>query len=478
MAKKKKKDGKLSFRRKNGLTMTVEDEFGALQPPPMSTETAQETLGQGILIDRSRGFEKAAKWTVRIGIAVTAIIVIMTMFSSVTTLMSNSDTKSMAEKAQSPAFKTRYQDLGKGIIEAYYGGLPPPTSLMSDVTWSTVGGTDQIGISSGGDSTGTASAGTGSGVVTGTKVKNITFVYGTSTPFMLPAKAANDKNVAPLFPNPRREVLYYYGTVGQNVYQFSVSLVIPDQDDYRMPPYLEKQPVMMEMTPLTRVSAQIDRPDPSVLTNGIEFTEKALPQPAVDVVATWASAFAQNDGDTLKRLTGDSSTKEYSGIGGFALVGTPSVDWSYAFTTSKEFIVAQVTFSIVTKSSMNSDGTDSSSSSDSSRGEAPDQFISNQSLVVLIENADKGVPNISAWGPPGSWNRISPYQNGVVTDAKNLSSTPMNDESTGEDGKNSELTENTSAPSAPSVSAPKTTSKKKTTTTKKRPSSKTSRNEN
>lgn len=465
---KKSKGVKFSRRRKNGLTMTVEDEYGALQPLPMSTETAQETLGGGILVDRSKSFASAAKWTIRLGGAAIIITILLTTFSSIMTLMSNSETRGLAEKAQSTAFKTRYQDLGKGVIDAYYSGKPPVTSLMSDVTWSTVGGAEQIGLTQGQDSTGTSSGGSSNGTVTGTKVQNISYMYGTTSPFMLPAKAANDKAVAPIFPNPRREVLYYYGTIGQKVYQFAVSLIIPDQDDFRTVPYLESQPVMLAMDTLTRVSAEVDRPDPSVATNGIEFTEKSLSAQANDVIAKWASAYAQDDKDTLKRMTGDNSNKVYNGIGGFALVGTPSVDWSYEFQTSKRFIVASVTFSIVTKSSIKDDD----SSTYSASGDAPDQFISNQRMVLLIENADAGVPNISAWGPPGSWNKISPYQNGVVIDSKNIARQPIDGDTDDENGgteTTAPLESNTAAPTAPKVETPKTTTKKKTTPRKTTP---------
>lgn len=210
---------------------------------------------------------------------------------------------------------------------------------------------------------------------------------------------------------------------------------------------------------------------------GDDFEEVELNEGTLNNITRWASAYAQNDSDTLKSLTGDNRTEAiYPGIGGFSLEGNPEAMWAYQYEDKKDKeqrIVARIQFSMSSTVSSGSSQKDDISGSTSSSKFAPKQVMD-----VLLGNFDEGNADILAWGPGGMWQTLAPRMNAVLPvvtrdNNSNEDEDTINDPSEQQQPDTEENTAESSnaanAPGAPSLSqetettsttSPATTSKK------------------
>ena len=359
------------------------DEFGEKDLPFVTSEKAMEFNG----IKPLRGASEKSVNFRRKSIAA-LLIATMAFFtvSSGTALVSNSRTanlKTQVEQNMSPAFKSRYDSLGESVVRAYFGQQTPPVNLMSNVSWPTMN-------DSGGNST-------------PVNVESISLLNAYQTDFYGGEISKEDKK---LFVKPKNEVLRYVGVIDGRQYEFGVYLIIPDIDNPRQLPYLVSPPTILPMDRL--VTADVEGSKPT----GEEFSETKLNEGTLNNITRWASAYAQNDSDTLKSLTGDNRVEAiYPGVGGFSLEGNPEVIWAYQYEdpeTTEQRIVARIQFSMSSPVSGNSSNKDISGSSSGGK------FAPLQVMDLLLGNFDEGEADILAWGPGGMWQTLQPRMNAVL----------------------------------------------------------------
>lgn len=366
------------------------DEFGYKDIPYTTSEKAMEFRGIKPLRGASQKSVEIRRKTI-----VAATLATLTFFtlSSITALVSNGRTaqlETQVEQNVSPAFKSRYDSLGESIITSYFGQKTPPVNVMSNVQWPTSDANTESSASSGGSSN-------------SVEVQSLSLVNAYQTNF---DKGDISKEDSPIFKNPKNEVLRYSGVIDGRQYEFGVYLIIPDIDNPRQLPYLVSPPTILPMDRL--VTANVEGSKPS----GEQFTEQELNEGTINNINRWASAYAQDDRDTLKTLTGDGRVEAvYPGVGGFVLEGNPEVLWSYQFKdnqTDEDRIVARIQFSMSTPVSGNS------SSSNDITGSSGGKFAPVQVMDVLLGNFSEGEADIIAWGPGGMWQTLEPRMNAVI----------------------------------------------------------------
>lgn len=409
------------------------DDFGEKDLPFVTSEKALEFQG----IKPLRGSSQRSVEIRRKSI-IALLVAIFTFFtvSAGVSLVSNGKTSSLktqVEQNASPAFKSRYDSLGESIIRTYFSHQTPPVNLMSNVEWTTGEGSEGGSSSSPVD------------------VEGLSLVEAYQTDF---SSGDIDKKDKELFSKPKNEVLRYSGVIDGRQYEFGVYLIIPNIDDPQQLPYLVSPPTILPMDRL--VTADVEGSKPT----GEDFEEAQLNEGTINNITRWASAYAQNDSDTLKSLTGDNRVEAvYPGVGGFSLEGNPEDVWAYQYEdkeTGEQRIVARVQFS------MSSTVSSGSSKNDDISGSSSDgKFVPQQVMDILLGNFDEGEADILAWGPGGMWQTLRPRMNAVLPvvtgkDGEGDDSGRINDPSEQEQptGENLNPSESNaaSAPGAPSLS--------------------------
>lgn len=334
----------------------------------------EETLVQ-MSEPRSKKGYRAGKWTVRIFILVIVLLTLSNFFMSRNNRALNDQLQANISDTYNPAFKVRYADLGRQVIHSWYSNLPAPVQVASDVTWP--------------NSTLTVDPETGLPVDASTveeppvKVENISFIEGVQLPL-----------TSPDMPNAYQEQLSYTCTLNGVNYTCFVTLAIPDIANYTTPPVLISPPALGPVPPENQELQSI-----TIKPNGNGWNGIDLSQNAVSQIDAWAQAWTIGDGNALKRLTGD--TREdalYYGMppGWTFQTGTLTVVWA-SENKNLEKTVAQVQWAMVPPG-----------------GDAAQ--VQKQEMNILISNADSGLPNVSAWGPNGSYSVLTPFMNAVLSE--------------------------------------------------------------
>ena len=340
------------------------------------------------------------------------------------------------ENNVSPAFKVRYSELGKEVIYSYFAGKAPVTNMLSTAGWSDESRKNTL------------------------EVTSLALLDAEQKSVNLDAVEVKRAGGTKAFPNPRKEMLTYAGMIDGKQYRFTVTLLIPDVMSTTKKPYLVSPPTIEPMEDLVAVQLSADKPP---VGEGSMFSPVELPSSANKAFASWASAYAENDGEALKRMTGDTdATHVYKGLGDFRLEGVPTVQWAVQYTTPQEsnsdIVLARINFNLIANTTSN---TSSKSSSSSNEG-----VIFPQTMDVMLYDASKGDPNIVAWGPPGSWQSMRSYMNATVApkneDGKPGSFAEENNNRVDKERKNTERERQ--VPGAPDVKPTKTVTNKTSTT--------------
>lgn len=428
--------------------------------------TNQKTLDSyGIYPVRKRS-AKSAMWQRRIASFFVLASVAFIFFAMVTSIFSGNRVSSLSadvEQNKSPAFKSRYDSLGASIVTSYFSGKTPPVNLFSNANWPNLSQEDD-GTQSGVQTQGGVGPGGGQPV----DVKDLSLIEAYETPFHA-ASGSGDKKDLSVFTNPMNEVLRYTGTIDGRQYEFGVYLIVPDINDYSKLPYLVSPPTIMPMR--TLVSADIEGSKPE---EGDVFTEQELNSGTVDVINKWASAYAQGDSAAIKSYTGDGRVEAtYQGLGGFTLVGSPTVEWSYMYRdqeSDKDRIVARISFTMSSEISGNSVSDSANNDLTDSSSTGNNEFTPVQVMDILLGNFEEGVADIMAWGPGGMWQTLTPRMNSVVpviqegqqsiTSDTETTSTPTSRASS------EESTETSGIPGAPQLSNDDRSSSSSRTSTK------------
>lgn len=431
------------------------DEYGDKDVPFTTNERALKDYGIEVIQGSS---EKKRKRKQRVAVGIVVIFIAVYGISVVSSLTANgriNNLSEVVESQESPAFKSRYDSLGKSIIEDYYSQKQTPVNLLTTAVWST----DEQGGSTVNSSSDSSSESDKSIPV---DVESLSLINAYEEE---PQMGDLEDEVEEVMTNPKLEILTYSGTIDGKQYKFGITLLAPDISDPTKLPYLVYAPTMMPMDDLLRVEAEASIPQSG---DSGKYTEFTLSDDAVDTIDDWASAYAQNDSEILKRITGDNDPRRsYKGIGGFTLEGTPSVDWSYAYTPDKkeetDIAIARVSFNMITEIDNNSN------SSNLSGKESNNSFIVPQTIDIMLHGFSSGTPNIVAWTQAGNWQNLQDHMNAIIapedqTDSQQeendnvLNNTPSSEE------ESSDISSENDTPSAPSLE-PKSTERSITSNT-------------
>lgn len=383
---------KLLGKRKNKKDL-LQDEWGEKRDPYKTTLQTLDDYG----VYEIRGFSQRKinimNWLIRGIITLLAVIAVLVAIMPITLSGKVNTIENRVESMQTPAFKSRYDDLGKSIIQAYYSHQEPPVNLMSNISWAGYKGEDN-------DSSQSSPVEDSAPII----VNNLSLIRSPETVKMSPSR---DRDT--VFTNPRNEVLVYSGTVDGKPYEFSISLIIPNVDDPTTLPYLASPPVMMPAKNIILTNeSDLDTPAQS---DG--YTPLKLNEFSLKAIADWASAYAQDDTESLKRITGDQSAAHmYHGLGGFSLEGTPTSLWAFQNSLgtlqddTDDFIISRVQFRMVKRLDNNLSNTQREV-----LGERTGMFVQTQTFDLMLRNFSSGTPNVVAWGPAGTWSSLSEFGN-------------------------------------------------------------------
>lgn len=426
----------------------VDDQWGARDVPYRTTTRTLDDYGIYPIRGSSSRSQRVRAWIVW-GSLITAISLILLTF--VTSLLSINRVGALRDRiteSQTVSFDTRYASLGESVVRAYFAGSPPPISLMSGAQWVEGDDTEESGAAAPPPS---AAVGLNGG--TGAVVENLSLLEAFDSQQALPLSMESEDEYG-YFTDPRLEQLIYTGTIDGTAYRFGVSLVIPDVNDFSKLPFLVSAPTIMPGE--TLVDSKMRASEPSTGPES-RFTEKRLSPGLVSLIGSWAQAYAQDDRDTLQRLTGDPRPNaRYQGLGGFSLVGTPTVMWSYEVAPvdgdGEVNTVARVAFDVETPLSSDSSRVDQ----EVIGGVDTDQFRPKVIMDVLIGDYRNTQPTVIDWAPGGMWTIMSKHRNAVLVDPRaETSATTSPTRSTPRPTGTG--TTGTGVPGAPSLTMPNTT---------------------
>lgn len=373
----------------------AEDILGSKELPYVTNERAMENSNIVSVRDLSATTKSKRKNVIKYILFTFFAIIAISLVSSLTANSRINAIKEDMHTLSTPAFKSKYDSLGKSIIESYFSGGKAPINLLSTAQW--LKDTGQDSETSNSDEIQSVDV----------DVESVALIDAYQTTANLPELEEDMKSI---MTNPVIEVLTYTGTVNGEQYKIGVTLLIPDNNNPLQLPYLLYAPNLSPIDDLNIVEIEAGRPP--LETNGA-YTEFDLPEPALNVISDWAVAYAQNDEDSIKRLTGDPKPENiYKGIGGFTLRGTPVIEWSYAFAPDGEdqdIAVARVTFNMQKEVS-----SDNKESENLSGRESENLFIVEQTFDVMLHNFTQGTPNIVAWTQPGNWANLRSELNATV----------------------------------------------------------------
>lgn len=297
-----------------------------------------------------------------------------------------------AENGYSPAFKTRYQDVGEQVITSYFTGTPMPIPTAQGVENN--GGSQSKNLSDETDPTKLQQSNKVSG--NAPELSGVKFLYGKQESYSLSSKDSltNPED----FSSPHSEVLCYWLTFNGQLMKSCINLLTPDQDKIDVPPVLLSDPslipVEVDQTP------QGVNGDPSSL-NG--YTEAKYNEDAVKrVLSRFSAAYAKNDQSTLQQLTQDSSGRKYIGLGGFTTSGTPNIVWAASPSGDTETVLARISFPMQQSATIE----------DSDGEETTKDFSVTQVMDVMITKSTSNLPAIVSWGAAGSYKDLSEYSVG------------------------------------------------------------------
>ena len=123
-------------------------------------------------------------------------------------------------------------------------------------------------------------------------------------------------------------------------------------------------------------------------TGRLDYTDlspKELPTDAISQVEQWATAWASDDRDQLKLITGDTASGvEYQGIGGFSTAGAQVV----AALSAGESAYGSDTYLVRVRISLTAGGAN--------------QYMTETDMDLTMVDTTTGLPRIVGWGPAGA----------------------------------------------------------------------------
>ena len=313
------------------------------------------------------------------------IFIIMATFFNAIALVTNyrsaNDLRVASQNSASPSFKSRYDILGAQVVEAWLMGSQPVVETIEGVVWPTV----------------TETSTTGEDVGTGIQVTSVGYLGGQTV--LLDGSDDFHESLS-------------YSVVAEDGTQYVAAIdmgVIRDEDG-NIRPVLLSAPLVEPRVDIPIV-AGVGAPAWEVFSAGENSAVAAQ-------VAEWVSAWTTNDTSALKTLTGDTSESVYVGMQSLETWEIPedaSVTISWAAVRPEDGnVVVRAIWDIQTPEPELEPGTTAEESGErDANGDLIRQKTIRQSVDLLIEDADTGLPKIVAWGAPGTYADLEPYQNAV-----------------------------------------------------------------
>ncbi len=277
------------------------------------------------------------------------------------------------ESQYNPSFHVRFAALGSAVIKEWYGNLAQTIQLGPGVTWPWTGSQAGQGLSA--PPNGQPPTPTLSGVQGNQSmptVSNVTFLSGQEV--QLPGSSS-----------AYEEIDRYAATANGSLVTIDVTIGIADLADLASPPILMAPPSIGN-APATGVAANA----PSLKNSG--WQSVSLDQTVMQYLSLFAQDWSSNNSIGLKQIVGDKSpSTSYSGLaGGWQFVSnTLQVLWAY--TNPSGDVVAEATWMVQNNN-----------------------VVSQETLDLLIQGWQSGLPSVVAWGPAGTGTQLKPYQNGIT----------------------------------------------------------------
>jgi len=401
-------------------------DFGELRETASTDEDFYRAVGEKMGRSRSTTGKRVAAIGVWVVVIAFMLMTVLSAFQVNNNRAQNVELRSMMETQYNPSFKTRYSDLGKEIIDAWYNTnpSPAPVQLANGITW------PHASVS---DLTDYESDAAAADYKPSIAVRNVTYIGG---------RQQESPDTGGLF----YEINMYSAYVDGTLSTISVTLAIPSLDDYTTLPTLLNEPSIFPNNSALGATIAGDAPSWRDVTATDNFKAQ---------LESWADAYTTNNTGTLKQITGDNSGSSY--IGALSAKPWEYVDNSVSIVWLKENngntneAVAQVTWKMKLPDYTVKDPND------------PEATVTRtgatqtQRLEILVKAPASGLPLIVAWGPVGSYlvltentNKLTEEQfKKIMASVKtvNSGSTPTGTGSTGNDDEEEEpVVEETNEP--------------------------------
>lgn len=415
--------------------------------------------------DRRGSIARRASHFVAIGgtafILVTALLL---MSFAYTGFQFTRELRAQVEETYNPSFRVRFDDAGEQTIRAWYGGLPSPVNVASNVQWpqgddqgavvdslapdaegeepvdeaspapSDGGGADEEesnGSDDGsnvpdpsGDKTTTDdgttadTSGTTQTTTEGVTISGLAFLGGEQIELndngenYASQKTRYDEEGKEIDADESKsayaETLTYYAIINGWPSRITVTLGIPGlttTNSGDLPVLLEAPSI--ETIPEYKAS--------KMKTNPVDSTTESASKEVKDAVDNWTAAYVMDDRDSLKSLVRDPSGDKtiFVGMNGpweWEENSKATISNSYSFNSDKTdetYMVATVSFDAKMVVTPATEATDDEPAKDA------EYATTTTSMDILIEDYKGSIPQIVAWGPAGSGPTLTPYSNRV-----------------------------------------------------------------
>lgn len=343
------------------------------------------------------------------GLAAVVISPIVSVSAALVANSSASVSKERADDLYNPSLRARYGDLGKSVIQAWFEGAQQIVPTADNVAWPNNPPVDGVGLAPNKETRDYVEAALNEA---GTADISNIFLIDASGDSLSVADSISSDDANDLS-RSYQETLFYSAMLNNMPVTISVVFFVPDVHDTTRMPILAAAPIIGAPSPLgsTMPGLVID-PGPTQERPGYELQEDDL-----SIVNEWAKAYVSGDQRQLKIITGDTNNDAYYvGLNGWKLESqsvTPK--WAY-IRESDQYVVAEVGFTISQVNTIQ-DRVQQSKEDAAARRQSGtpnpkgDKFTTQQSMDVLISGAGSGNPRVVAWGMPGTWNTLEPYEN-------------------------------------------------------------------
>lgn len=308
-----------------------------------------------------------------VGNAILFIVLVPSFYSTTNSLRADQ------EEINLPQHRVRHDALGEQVVQLWFSqeATKPPVSLAPDIIW-------QNGIvdTGGGDDPNNF-------VMT-----TVTFLSGDMR------EGREDSYI---------ESLDYLAQINGDAYVISLSFLVPDLENYHELPVLIAEPTLRPVMNSTNPELA-ELAEPTDL-NAVDENQENIRARAQE----WAQAWTTNNASAIKGVTGDNSNNSYY-AGMFPqdwrfVADSLEVNWAYYLPGTQDEAYLQVSWLVETPRTVGLDEDGEEITIDGRQ--------IRQTMEILIQDPQSGLPYITAWGPAGSYESLEPYMNALTEEEFN-----------------------------------------------------------